>query len=82
MSRKPDEPTEREQEVWDRIGQGMTRKEVAEDLHISPKTYDYHRDNLLDKTGARNTIELAVLRAKWNSTKRSNDDSDESPDSF
>ena len=78
MSHEPDNPTKREQEVLDRISQGMTRKEVAEDLHISPKTYDYHRENLLAKTGARNTIELAVLGAKRNRAKRNNDDSDKS----
>lgn len=59
--RKPsgvDDVTDREVEVLKLICKEMTNAEIAEELHISVRTVDAHRRNLLQKTGARNTAGL------------------------
>lgn len=50
--------TDRELEVLQMIVKEHTNQEIAEKLHISPRTVDAHRRNLLQKTGARNTAGL------------------------
>ena len=50
--------TPRERLVLAEILMGLSSKEVARSLEISPRTVDFHRANLLKKYGARNTAEL------------------------
>lgn len=57
----PVELTEREKEVLLLICQELTNAEISERLHISVRTVDGHRNNLLAKTGARNTAGLVVF---------------------
>ncbi|MGB3527499.1 MAG: response regulator transcription factor [Flavobacteriales bacterium] len=52
--------SERELEVLRAICQELTTTEIAGQLFISPRTVDGHRNNLLLKTGARNTAGLVV----------------------
>lgn len=52
--------TERELEVITLIVKEFTNPEIAEKLHISVRTVDAHRRNLLEKTGARNTAGLVT----------------------
>jgi len=52
--------TKREIEVLQHICRGMTNKEIADNLHVSIKTVDSHRTNLLEKTGSRNTADLVI----------------------
>lgn len=55
----PDEPlTAREQEVLKLIAEAHTNKEIAEVLHLSEKTVESHRGNLLRKLGMRDRVEL------------------------
>ncbi len=55
----PDEPlTAREQEVLKLIAEAHTNKEIAEILHLSEKTVESHRGNLLRKLGMRDRVEL------------------------
>lgn len=56
--------TAREMEVLKLICNEMTASEIAENLFISIRTVDGHRQNLLDKTGARNTAGLVIYAAK------------------
>jgi DNA-binding CsgD family transcriptional regulator len=42
------------------LAEGLSSKQIAERLGISKSTVDTHRRNLLRKTGAKNTLELAV----------------------
>lgn len=56
--KNPNALTPREKEVLDFICQEFTNQEIAEKLHISVRTVDAHRRNLLQKTGARNTAGL------------------------
>jgi DNA-binding NarL/FixJ family response regulator len=57
----PVELTEREKEVLLLICQELTNIEIGEKLFISARTVDGHRNNLLAKTGARNTAGLVVF---------------------
>ncbi|MEZ5016142.1 MAG: response regulator transcription factor [Flavipsychrobacter sp.] len=56
--------SKREEEVLKLICQEMTTTEIAETLYISTRTVDGHRQNLLDKTGARNTAGLVLYAIK------------------
>lgn len=48
----------REIEVLRLIAEGLTNKEIADKLFISPLTVDSHRKNLIIKLGAKNTASL------------------------
>jgi len=50
--------TPREREVFHLIVEGLTTKEIARRLEVSPKTAENHRLRVLDKIGVRNTAEL------------------------
>ena len=52
--------SERELEVLRGICQELTTAEIAERIFVSPRTVDFHRNNLLLKTGARNAAGLVV----------------------
>ncbi len=56
--------TRREREVLRLICGGEPTKRIAETLHISPKTVEYHRANLLQKTEAGSTPRLVQLATK------------------
>jgi DNA-binding NarL/FixJ family response regulator len=54
----------RELEILKLIGEGLTNSEMGEKLFISRRTVEGHRQNLMDKTGCKNTatlIKFAVL---------------------
>lgn len=57
----PIDLTDRETEVLQLICKELTNAEIAERLSISPRTVDGHRNNLLDKTGSRNTAGLVLF---------------------
>jgi len=48
----------RERQVLDLVVAGMTSKEAARELSISPRTIETYRTKLLEKTGAHCTAEL------------------------
>lgn len=50
--------TERELEILQLIVDGLTSKEIAEKLYISPRTVDTHRANLMEKLELNNIAEL------------------------
>lgn len=50
--------TEREQEVLQHLVVGLTAKKIAEILRISPRTVEHHIENMRDKTGSANRVEL------------------------
>jgi DNA-binding NarL/FixJ family response regulator len=54
-----DDPlTPRESEVVKLIAEGLTSREIGAVLHISEKTVERHRTNVLEKLGLRNRIAL------------------------
>ena len=55
----PSEPlSPREQEVLKLIAEAHTNREIAQVLHLSEKTVESHRGNLLRKLGMRDRVEL------------------------
>ena len=54
------ELTRRERQVATMMAEGLTSKEIARALDISPRTVEVHRARLLEKFGARNSLELVA----------------------
>jgi DNA-binding CsgD family transcriptional regulator len=50
--------TARERAIFEQIVSGASSKEAARRLGISPRTVDFHRANILQKLGAKNTADL------------------------
>ena len=49
--------TERERAVLAQMVTGSSSKEIAREFGVSPRTIDFHRANILQKLGARNTAD-------------------------
>ena len=58
------ELTEREIEILYNICKGFSNAEIGENLCISKRTVDKHRENLLLKTSSRNTAGLVIYAIK------------------
>lgn len=56
--------SEREAEVMALILDGQMNKQIADRLGIAMRTVEVHRARVLQKTGARNSIELARMQAR------------------
>lgn len=54
----------REVDVMQLILEGQLNKQIADRLGISVRTVEVHRARVLQKTGARNSVELARLQAR------------------
>lgn len=52
--------TERESEITALIASGMTNKDIANQLHLSPHTVHTHRKNIIKKLGVKSVSELTV----------------------
>ncbi|MCZ4410081.1 response regulator transcription factor [Cryomorphaceae bacterium 1068] len=55
--------SEREREILKLIAQGMSNKEIGEELFISHRTVDSHRTNLMKKLQVHNSAALVKLAA-------------------
>ena len=53
--------TERERQVLDLVGRGMSNRQIADELFISAKTASVHVSNILRKTGATSRTEAAFV---------------------
>jgi DNA-binding CsgD family transcriptional regulator/tetratricopeptide (TPR) repeat protein len=56
--------TSREADVLELVAEGLTNKELAARLHLSPRTVEKHVASLLAKTGCRRRVELAGYFAR------------------
>jgi len=56
--------TPREQEVMRLLAEGLSRKEIAEKLFISPKTVENHRTNIMNKLDLHNSMDLVRFAAR------------------
>ena len=56
--------TERETEILFYICKGLSNLEIAKKLSISKRTVDKHRENLLQKTQSKNTVNLVIYAIK------------------
>ena len=50
--------SEREIEILELIAKGLTNQEIADKIFLSRRTVEGHRQNLIDKSGSRNTAVL------------------------
>jgi DNA-binding NarL/FixJ family response regulator len=64
----PIELTAREKEVLLLICQELTNQEIADRFSVSVRTIEGHRNNLLLKTGCRNTAGLVMFAVQYNLT--------------
>ncbi|MEZ5356376.1 MAG: response regulator transcription factor [Bryobacteraceae bacterium] len=56
--------TVREREVLQLVAEGHSIKEAAAILKVSPRTVEFHKRNITDKTGLHSTAELARYAAR------------------
>lgn len=57
--------TDREFDIYQLIGKGKATKEIAEQLHISPKTVAVHREHIKEKLGIASAAELTHQAIRW-----------------
>jgi len=57
--------SDRELEVFEKIGRGLTTRQIAEKLHISIKTVESHRANIKLKLKLQNATELSHRAIQW-----------------
>ena len=60
-----DRLTDRELEVVQLIGRGLSSREVAESLNLSVKTIESHRAHVKEKLSLRNATELVQFSVQW-----------------
>ena len=53
--------TAREQEILRLVTDGLTTAQIAEKLFTSPRTVESHRQNIMEKTGTKNTAALVKV---------------------
>jgi two-component system response regulator NreC len=59
------ELSSREREVLKLLAEGKPNREIAKFLHISPRTVDSHRANILRKLGVNSNAELTQVAIKY-----------------
>lgn len=64
QAHKNSQLTKREQEVLLFICEGLSNQQIADQLYISKRTVDKHRENILLKTQSKNTAEIVVYAIK------------------
>lgn len=62
--------TERETEIVQLIGQGLTTRRIAQELHVSEKTIESHCTNIKNKLGLKNSRELIQYSVKCSLSDR------------
>jgi DNA-binding NarL/FixJ family response regulator len=67
-----EELSDREFEIFELLGDGLSTQQIAERLHLSMKTVDAHRANVKEKLKLKTGNELISFAARWTaSTARS-----------
>ncbi len=55
----------RELQVYEMIGQGLTIQQIATRLHLSPKTVETHREKIKQKLNLKSSTELNRRAVQW-----------------
>ena len=63
--------TDREFQVFQLIGQGLSTKEMADKLHVSAKTVEVHRVNIKEKLNLHTAPELLRFAVRWTEAQSS-----------
>jgi len=58
--------SERELLILEKIAQGLTTTQIADEIYLGKRTVEGHRQSLLDKTGSRNTAVLIKYAVQHN----------------
>jgi DNA-binding NarL/FixJ family response regulator len=61
--------SDREFEVFQLIGQGKGTRDIAKQLHLSPKTVDVHRGHIKEKLGLKDVTSLVRYAVRWMETQ-------------
>ncbi len=61
--------TDREFEVFQLIGAGKSTRDIAVQLHLSPKTVDVHRGHIKEKLELKDTTALVRHAVRWVETQ-------------
>jgi len=61
--------SDRELEVFELIGRGMTTRKIAEVLNLSMKTIETYRENIKIKLGLANSTELIRRAVQWQESR-------------
>lgn len=61
--------SDREFEVFQALGEGLSSHQIARKLHLSAKTVDAHRANIKTKLKINTTAELISFAARWTTTQ-------------
>lgn len=56
--------SEREVDFVKALAKGLSHKEIADTLNISPRTVEVHKKNVMDKLGYSNTVDLIKFAIK------------------
>lgn len=57
--------TDRELEVFQRVGQGLSTRQISEELHISMKTVEAHREHIRTKLSLPTNADLVQHAIHW-----------------
>ncbi len=57
--------SDREFEIFQLLGKGLSAREIGEMLHLSTKTVDAHRANIKGKLPIKSSAELISYAARW-----------------
>lgn len=60
-----DRLSDRELEILELIGKGNEVRQIAKQLHLSPKTVETHRAHIKDKLDLKNSREVARFALQW-----------------
>ena len=60
-----DRLSDRELEILELIGKGNEVRQIAKQLHLSPKTVETHRAHIKDKLDLKNSREVARFAVQW-----------------
>jgi DNA-binding NarL/FixJ family response regulator len=57
--------TDRELDVFEKYGRGLSTRQIAESLNISPKTVETHRGRIKEKMAYSNSTEMLKHAVHW-----------------
>lgn len=62
--------SDRELEVLEKLGRGLTTRQVADDLHLSPKTVETHRAHIKEKLQFKDATTMVRFAVDWVTSAR------------